>query len=407
MEKNTIYRPSPKKHLGFSGSLGVIIFFLAIIVFFPTSASAYAVAPIEISTAGVTVAVDISGIYGSTTSEYCLFFTNDNGVSFSRPNCDVNVPMDPYGPADLEAYGAGNGLYYLYFLPNALATCNPGNGTGRALCESLATLRATFTRSGGVWTSDYSSDPTPRIISWNPAVGSTTASTLVYLSARVFNDNATSVTFNLSNFDTGFQYLPISIPLISSGISSVSTTTVLTPGSYVGTLQMNNSSSTPEAVVVSFIVVSSHSLFSTYASTTFAASTTEAFCIDPSNIVVRFGCAMVMPSQQSILNFTLLQNQAATKIPFAYFYQIKSLLASTSQTASTSLGTLSLEFGTTSDSFHQTIEIFSPSTLRAFVPDSLSTKIKVVTTSLIYIELVWYFWHRSRGLIKHAHSSVQ
>jgi hypothetical protein len=260
-----------------------------------------------------------------------------------------------------------------------------------------------FNWNGSAW-SFLQPDYDVGILDFEPSVGSTTPTTTVYFEATVFNDSATEVVFQYTNLDTGFQYVPLELELNASGIVTVSATSTLAEGLYSGTVRMVGSLSNPPSKVLSFTVVRSNAGFLPLASTTLAASSTVAFCQD-ANILVSFGCSLFLPSPASLAQFTQLQSTFETKIPFSYFYQIRDVLVE--PPATSSLPTLDLEIGTSTDAFHLDVTLFSSDTLREFIPDSLSTTIRLVTTAFLWFELVWYLWRRTRGLIRHAHSSVQ
>jgi len=109
------------------------------------------------------------------------------------------------------------------------------------------------------------------------------------------------------------------------------------------------------------------------------------------------GGYMFVPSTASVQQFATIPFSLQDKFPFAYYYQVKNIISNGSAT-STPLGTLTLSFASTSIPF--TATIFSPTTIRYFIPDDVADIFKLLTTSTLWLAFGWYVWHRVRGLIK-------
>jgi len=266
------------------------------------------------------------------------------------------------------------------------------------------------TRSSGVWsTSSYpSADQTERIISFSPATGSTTVSTSVFVEATVWNESSSAVRFTFQNFDFNGSILPVVLTLPAvSGQVSTSTTVTLGKGFYLGTVQMlRDDGSVVDSRSFSFTVVESAiENYSSFATSTNIASTTLPTCSGSTTTgllgsLYNFGCFLVVPSPAAIAQFGTLADSIKTRIPFVYFYQIRDIVASSSASAASStLGSFTLSIGTTTDPIHINAVLFSPATIRYFIPDFLASAFQTVALASLWLGFAWYLYHRGRNLL--------
>jgi len=364
--------------------------------FAPEKAFAYAVIPSSITSAGVSSAFPR---INNPAADYAFFFGN------TSINTSNNEAVNPYPSLDWESvYGSnGDGVYYLYS-----STVGASCGTNRTNCEINATARVAYTRSGGVWTSDYVPDTTERIISVDSPVG--IVNSPVTFTIVLWNEESTQVKINLTNYDASLSLLPITLGLPAvSGLVSTTTTTVLSNGLYSATAQLVHSDgSVVDSFLFSFTVGESAFRGTLYASSTAAASTTSAICSDEEvastspfvRPFLKFGCALVVPSPIAIDQFKNLSEVIKTKIPFVYFYDIQNIVASSSaNAASSTLGTFTLVIGTTTDVFHLNVVLFSPATIRYFIPDNLASTLSVVVLASVWLGFAWYLYRRITALL--------
>jgi len=203
------------------------------------------------------------------------------------------------------------------------------------------------------------------------------------------------------------------VPILSEGLSTYSATSTLVAGHLYFwrpfLVAPATSSSTDHFLYGdwgSFDVVSASASSTPYIPPATASSTVEyldSFCggfAASSTIlynVCYVGGYMFVPSTASVQQFALIPYLLQDKFPFAYYYQVKNIISNGSAT-STPIGTLTLSFASTSLPFSATL--FSPDTVRYFIPDDVADIFKLLTSSTLWLAFGWYVWHRVRGLIK-------
>ena len=369
-----------------------------------TSVSAYSTAPISITSAGVSTSWNVPVTPSYDTAE---FFNNTN------LNTSIANIVYPFPSLNWESiYGSnGNGIYYQYFgAVGLVAVCT----ITRACDETNASYRVVFTRTAGVWSSDFVVTTGARIIDVVPQYDDQVASTTIGFQVTIDNDTAENVEILLQNMDDGAGSFAgglsnFYIPTAGAGVYTLFATTTVRVGYQYGSARLIGGDTTAVNQLpfpVGFTAVSSNYDNINFPNIGGAISSTTPSCVD-ANFFQNALCAVFIPSPQSINNFTQLASTTKTKLPFAYFFQIKTLLNGiSSTTASTTLPVMTWTLGTSTSPFKPTsVVMFSPQTLRTFVPDSVSATIRVVTTAGLWIEFLWYLWHRSRRLIQHAHSA--
>jgi len=270
-------------------------------------------------------------------------------------------------------------------------------GSGGSFPDFLGS--ATVYRSlSGVWSVQFPPN-SPQSFAFTPAFGISTTSP-VLLSASGFVDTSFftwSLVFSLTNFNN-LTTFSTSTPI--SGVFSYSAFQSFSDGYYGGSVCL-----TPigydslDCQNLSFTVGTSSSGFIPYQTALDSASTTLSSCTGTSTNVffaplINFGCFLVIPSPQSISNFTNLTQVAQTKIPFVYFYNIRDIISSSTQATSSPLTDTYLTIGTSTDPFHINVEIFSVNFLRHFLSPEVCAKIRLVTTAILWFELIYYMWHR-------------
>lgn len=251
----------------------------------------------------------------------------------------------------------------------------------------------------GVDVIPFVSDFSDEIVSIDSPIG-TIASTTIDFSFTVDALTADTLVFSLQNFDTG-ELVPgiFEIPIIQNGFQQLSTTTVLSQGLYWGIVSLRANETFFTSKNFQFTVLSSSGDLNDYLEVMTASSSTEPFCSDPSNILVSFGCFMVKPSPSSLSQFYQLPTLMNNKIPFVYYYDIKNIIASSSlSSATSSLGIASLVSASSSPVSYN-IEIFSPTLLRRFIPDSLAEIFRTILTASVWIGVGYYFWKRIPTLL--------
>lgn len=250
-----------------------------------------------------------------------------------------------------------------------------------------------------------------QIISFSPAVGAV-GSTTVTLSATILNNSASSsysfVNFHVTNTscdatisDCPSSPFDVNLPISFDGVGTVSTTTTLANGLYVGyvSLQPLASNGLPVQNVMSFTsgVDPSRSLitFNTAQGTSTATTTDLTQGCSTTVIGVPLGaiaCFLFVPDQTTIAQIANLPSIAATRAPFVYAFQIgaiRNAVFTASSTASTSL-TVALwhlpgSMATT------TITLISESEIAA-VP--YSGAIYDIMTFLIWLSMAEYIYYR-------------
>jgi len=294
--------------------------------------------------------------------------------------------------------------------------CNAGT----AACSPQSNYSANyvfFVDSLGIWSLASSTtglfSTEARIIDVVPQYDEVVASTTIGFAVTIFNDSAENVKITLQNMDDG-------LPAFSGGLSTYylptagyglqtlyGTTTVRVGYNYGGAVLSGGDSGGLGnlAFPVGFTAVGSSYDNINFPDVVPAIATSTASC-NNGNLFQSALCFVFVPSPASINNFSLLASSTHDKIPFAYFYETRDLLLNTSHTASSSLGSLSLNIGSSSSPFPSSVvTMFSPTTLRRFISDNVSNAIRTVTTAGLWIEFLWFLWHRSRSLIRHAHGS--
>jgi len=252
-------------------------------------------------------------------------------------------------------------------------------------------------------------DTTERIIDYTPVNGSVEPSTSVLLSADVFNQTSSYIRYTFQNFDFSGSVpsVTLTLPAVSGEIST-STTVTLAQGYYFGTIQMLRSDFTVvDTSNFTFTVVqSSLNNFSSYATSTDIASTTVGTCSASSTVggffspLINFFCFMVVPSPASFAQFSTLGDTLQTKVPFAYFYDIRAAVSSsTASAASSTLGTFTLTVGTTTDPLNFSVVLFSPDTIRYFIPDSTAQALQFILLASLWVGFGWYMYNRVRHLL--------
>lgn len=250
----------------------------------------------------------------------------------------------------------------------------------------------------------------PRVISVDsPSSGSVVTSPLT-LTASFFNDSADSVRFSLSNFDTGIQLLPIDIPISVSGYGSVSTSSILSDGYYFGTVTLNGGDTfSTNSILLNFTVGTSTRGGSSYplSLSAIASSTPDEFCSPTSassTILTRFGCWFIVPSAQSVLNFSNLPDSLRTKIPFSYYYDIRDAITSSTLSASSSIAfpSLVVQIGTSTSPINFQWTAFSKDTVNYYVSDSASSFILFITDACLYITFAFMVFARVPKFFEHS-----
>jgi len=200
----------------------------------------------------------------------------------------------------------------------------------------------------------------------------------------------------LTNFDTS-QSSGFTLPLFSSGFTGAATTTVLLPGFYQAVYRLSGDT-TALPVYSTFIVVGS-SFNNPYQSSVSAASTTTPFCdtsgTSTANVIVRgivsFGCFILVPQPSAFGQYAGLNDTLRTKIPFAYYYQIKDMVASSTASSST-LPTLTLYTATSSPLHMPPIVLFSAALMHTYIPDWVAALIRLTTSGAMILSLLWFIW---------------
>jgi len=146
---------------------------------------------IPISSDGVTGATVLSGYVGDATSTSAYWYDG------TLANRDHNLAIDPFNPQDFEHnFGlfnpAHDGTYNIYFFPNTFPVESFCQATStEAVCASYASVKATFTRSIGTWSSSaYSNSTSTAIISlqYPDSTSATTTTNVHFKYTYFFND---------------------------------------------------------------------------------------------------------------------------------------------------------------------------------------------------------------------------
>jgi len=255
---------------------------------------------------------------------------------------------------------------------------------------------------------DPSADTTQRIISVLPESGTTEPDNSVYVQVEVFNQTSDRVRLSFQNFDFlgTIPSVTLTLPFVSGQVST-SITLSLADGYYMMTTQMLEPDGTlVDSRVNLFTVVQSSSGGLSYDPS--IASTTVPTCVGTSTSalfypIINFGCYLVVPSPASVAQFSSLTALLRQTAPFSYFYDVRSIVASSSlNAASSTLGTYTLVIGSSTDPFHVEQVMFSPQTIRYFVPDSLASVFRTLMTASLSVGMLWYFYRRITVLLSNS-----
>lgn len=157
--------------------------------------------------------------------------TSEGSVGFTAcPYSLSGQNLDTY-------FSATDGTYYVFVYGaqthgGGVSDCD-GLGYAAADCLATADNYTVFTRTSGVWSTPDSNTNT-RIISLDPADGSTTASTAVSVNIGYYVASTTgfdTVGFTIVNLDQNYaQEARVTAPAVYDGDAVVSTTTILRSG---------------------------------------------------------------------------------------------------------------------------------------------------------------------------------
>jgi len=150
---------------------------------------------------------------------------------------------------------------------------------------------------------------------------------------------------------------------------------------------------------------------STYATSTgFWDSTGQAFS---RGICLAFA-AVFVPSSDSVGQFSALQPELQSKIPFSYFYQAYGVLSGLQATTTDNLPTLSVNLSTVDigsstplgNLYSPQITILSTSTISRFFPDDIRTLWLNFLSVALWFILIMHFYHKiSSGAFLNKHDS--
>jgi len=240
-----------------------------------------------------------------------------------------------------------------------------------------------FSISGGSVVPDFVATSTPGILGIAPSSGSLGLSSPVTFTITVYNDSADYVRLTLENLSTGLTLIPLDIPLLASGYTTVSTTTSLVNGFYFGSVSALGTT-TIRSMIYSFTVGASDSL------TPLPNLPPVGSSIGTSSLA----------SSTNLLGFLNVPELLKTKVPFAYLFEIAPVLRSFSASSSPSSIsdstfdiTLPVHNGTTS----LPITLFSTSTVGQFLPSGVLVGLRALMVAVTYIGTGMFLFHDARA----------
>ena len=226
---------------------------------------------------------------------------------------------------------------------------------------------------------------TSRIISFQPAIGSTTASTNVELAADIYNGLVPYQQVSFTLLSPAGTSTTITIPISVTGEETLSTTTALLSGyDYFYIIQMEprtGSDATSTSAFGSFTVENLSNTQITYVPAnvfgTTSAVTISANACDGTSDIMWILCKAVMPTPTAITALYQVGAIASTKPPAGYFVQVRDALYAASTTASSTI---------------------SGWTIPTPLMNNFFTPIRTAIGGIIWFLVLIEFWHRLRAV---------
>jgi len=265
-------------------------------------------------------------------------------------------------------------------------------------------------------TSYVSPTSNPRIVSFSPAIGSTTASNNVTYTVNGFAFGTSTIVWLLQNVDDddfytiifplGFQDGEFNVSTTSVYISSTTPQIVIDPetleinttllgtrytttpnGGYIGSLTLFDVYGQNEPVNSAFRVVSSN-----YDG---ALNIASGQLLPGTSFIVSTSTSGL--SENNLLSFLNIASLLKTKIPFGYVFQVGTILLNldTATTYTIPSGTFSFKFGTATTS----VDMFSTTTITRFMPSGFLTLFRGLLATIEWVGLGFYLWRRGHNLI--------
>jgi len=271
-------------------------------------------------------------------------------------------------------------------------------------------------KSGSVCTTSVPSSGQFSVV--QPLAGSVSTSTHVifeyeFLSSSPQYDFAG---YELRDLSAGSQSVGVEEPILSSGVLTYYQTDDLTAGhAYSWRPYLRSASSSPVFGdwIGIFNVVTQSASSTPYFPPALTASTTSylsSFCsgfgssTDAiytssgfSYSICYAGGFLFVPSNESVQQFTQFPLLLQSKFPFSYFYDIKNIVSSATETE-TPIGVLTVDLPLAGETV-----FFSSSTLTTFITPTASNAIRPIASGALWL-LAAYGWYRMvLGVFKHKH----
>jgi len=302
--------------------------------------------------------------------EGCAYLNVPNIGTVVQDIIDYCEPFDQWNYLEVEVISADNfsGSFRWRNVPGGFwsSTINPGG-------ISTPVDNVNIWASSGNYIDDVNvvaQSTLPRVVSvavTPPFLSSGSTSFLV----TAFNDSATGVRLELRNADTEtLSYLFLS-PFLSSGITTLSTTTLLQDGFYSGSALMygGGTQATTEFPFLFVVGSTTESLGGMSSFPNLGSSATSTTGCNGNIFCEAMGYVFI-PSQDSLNRFSNFGGYVATKFPFSYLYSIRDVFIelAESDTSESNVPVLSISVPLIGSS--TPMSLLSSSTLATYVSGS-------------------------------------